>query len=723
MIETSEHIQIALDALNELWGESPELVLEGLTSTSVDEVHRWVARLLQQTTEMEYAFVGRLSGEDWDRVTTLAVCTSLGLQENFAYDLKGTPCENVVVQGACSHRSNVARQFPDDLLLAEMGVESYVGVPLSDAGGRPLGIIVLLHTAALSDQKLLRAEALLSMFQARVATVMVMQRAVKERDIVLAESIKQDEDVLEQLAKALAHSAHVKVAFVASPVDGDPRLMRTEALVVDGQVREAFEYNSTGTPCERIYAEKVVCLSDGVQDLFPEDKFLNEVGAEGYVAMAFYDSTGNPIGHVGLIHDRSLNDKLIDEPIFKVFATRMAAELGRRNAEHQRLMAERALQHMQRTESLGILAGGIAHDFNNLLQSISGNAELGQTELHNPSRVAEYLDEITRASDRAAALCRQMLAYAGRAALKTETMNLNELVREMAQLLKVSISKKVVLKFDLCDDELFVHVDASQMQQVVMNLIANAADAIGDRVGQITIRTGMDENPEILDSPQRESESRVRYSYLTVQDTGCGMTEEDKARIFEPFFSTKHTGHGLGLAALQGIIRAHSGDVRVESTPGEGSIFKIFLPVTEKTAAQIETKENLGETRRNALILVADDEPGVLRVACAALKQGGFDVVTAVDGDDAVRVFNEHRGQIGGALLDQSMPKMSGEEVLGELRKLEPGLPVLLCSGYEENETLTRVSSLALVDTIQKPYAIADLLYKVHEMLESADEK
>jgi two-component system cell cycle sensor histidine kinase/response regulator CckA len=372
----------------------------------------------------------------------------------------------------------------------------------------------------------------------------------------------------------------------------------------------------------------------------------------------------------------------------------------RKQAEEERLVLERQLQQSQKLESLGVLAGGIAHDFNNILTGVLGNAELALAELSPSAPGRENLLEITQASHRAAALCRQMLAYSGRGQFAREPIDLNALVEDMLGLLKSAISKKALLNLNLEKDLPLLEGDSSQLGQVIMNLVINASEAIGDKDGVITISTGVREcSREYF----RESYAHLDlpsgpYLTLEVSDTGCGMDQETKERLFEPFFTTKFTGRGLGLAAVLGIVRGHKGALKVYSEAGKGTTFKIRFPAGEagEGALARERAAEVSDWHGAGTVLLVDDEETIRTLGARMLSRLGFVVLTAGDGREALALYAQHRGEIVLVLLDLTMPHMDGEETLHGLRALDPEVRVIMSSGYSEQDIRNPIRSLTL---------------------------
>ena len=374
---------------------------------------------------------------------------------------------------------------------------------------------------------------------------------------------------------------------------------------------------------------------------------------------------------------------------------------------------ERQLQQAQKMESLGVLAGGIAHDFNNLLTVVLGHAELALNEISPMSPVGESLTEITTAARRAADLSLQMLAYTGKAVFAVERVGLPELVEEMAHLLKTATPKKATLKLNLERGLPPIQADPSQIRQIVMNLIINASEAIGDRSGVITVSVGA---TRIDEASLRKTELRDDlppglYIHLEVADTGIGMDEKTRSLIFDPFFSTKFTGRGLGLAAVLGIVRAHKGTIKVYSEPGKGTTFTILFPALtdgEKANRPPESTP-LADWRGQGTILLVDDEESLMALGTRMLEHLGFTVLTASDGLKAVELYRERGKEIDLVLMDLTMPHMDGVEAFCELRRLNPEVPVVLASGYAVDDVSSRFEDKIPSGIIQKPYTFAKL--------------
>ena len=359
---------------------------------------------------------------------------------------------------------------------------------------------------------------------------------------------------------------------------------------------------------------------------------------------------------------------------------------------------EERLRHTQRLESLGILAGGLAHDFNNLLLVIMGNANLASQllPLHHPGR--KPLEEIELASNKAANLTRQMLAYSGKGHVVTERLQIYTVIHDIERLIRSVIAKNVDLRLDLAAGLPEIEADAGQMQQVLMNLVINAAESIPEgRQGKVSVR----------------AYARQGSVVIEVEDDGVGMDETTRARIFEPFFTTKFLGRGLGLAAVLGIIHAHQGSLQVESTPGKGSRFQVMLAaIPEAASARIPQPEAEVDLHGEGLVVVVDDEEPVRCLAGRILEMCGYTVLLAEDGFQAVKLVKECAEAAALVLLDLSMPGMSAQQTIEQLHFFRPDLPILLTSGYDESGMLAKFNS-RFFGFIHKPYTPAQLSEKV----------
>lgn len=390
----------------------------------------------------------------------------------------------------------------------------------------------------------------------------------------------------------------------------------------------------------------------------------------------------------------------------------------RKHTERENQALERQIHHAQKLESLGVLAGGIAHDFNNLLMSILGNANLALYLLPPDSRARDNLIDISETARKASELSNQMLVYAGKGRFKKETIHVGELLEAMAQLLKVSISKKATFELNLSAELPSFEGSPTQINQVIMNLITNASEALGEKSGTIQLSTGvqtcdrayLDKTNEVHRAGLKEELTEGDYVYLEVSDNGIGMDEVTLQKIFDPFFTTKFTGRGLGMSAVLGILYAHKGTLKIRSSPGQGTTFRVLFPANKQLDANPvnETLNQSNETLKGTLLFVDDDEK-ICKVNRQMLQILGFNVLIANDGLEALNLYKKHANDIECVILDLTMPKLDGKSTFKEIRAINPEARVLLCSGFNDEDTFQYFEDKNLNGFIQKPYNMDEL--------------
>ena len=377
-------------------------------------------------------------------------------------------------------------------------------------------------------------------------------------------------------------------------------------------------------------------------------------------------------------------------------------------SEHKEV--QRLLLQSQKMESLGLLAGGIAHDFNNLLGVMIGNADILLADMEDASQQHKCLADIIGAGKQAAKLCAEMLTYCGKGSSKRTPLDLSAIVRHNTDLLKSSISRKVTITYAMEDGLPLIMGDEVQIMQIVMNLVMNASEAIGDQTGSITLRTRLVRGALDSTSTKGVDNTAASHVLLQVSDTGHGMDDEMLARIFEPFFTTKFTGRGLGLSAIHGIVKSHNGELKVHSVVGKGTTFDIYLPVTDQQDAASSNVLEMEENPTPGVALLVDDEETVRKLVKRMLRRLGFDDVEAVNGADALEKLKQNIDKISVVLLDITMPVMGGDEAYVKIRALCPALPVVVMSGYSELDMGGKLPTEdRYLGVLQKPFTAKDL--------------
>lgn len=420
----------------------------------------------------------------------------------------------------------------------------------------------------------------------------------------------------------------------------------------------------------------------------------------------------------------------VEQTIFPLFSKSNGQAAGYAAIQQdvtERNRIQKQDEHAQRLESLGVLAGGIAHDFNNLLTAIMGNAGLAKNNLENTDACRKKLDNILHASDSAANLCKQMLAYSGKGHFIIHPMNLSEVIRKILQLLETSVSKKAKLKLDLQDDLPLIEADEGQMQQVVMNLVINATEAMGENAGEINIITETVHLTEksLLSLVNGESIAKGNYVVIHIRDNGCGMDADTQKKIFDPFFTTKFTGRGLGMSAILGIVRGHHAALQMQSSVGQGTQFSIYFPAVN--ASRVSVKESVPDSMMdlNTLptVLVVDDEPDIRELAMHILDAMEIHSIQAESGEQGLVLLREHLHEIDVVLLDMTMPNMDGQQFYVKMQAFASHIPVIISSGYAESDIRQRFeegqslnSDLAL-GFLQKPYHAEELKMSIQGVL------
>ena len=383
--------------------------------------------------------------------------------------------------------------------------------------------------------------------------------------------------------------------------------------------------------------------------------------------------------------------------------------------EHRRLQEQ--LFQSQKMDSLSVLAGGIAHDFNNILTGIVGSAELAKMSLEQGHPAHADLDNIVQATQRAAALTKELLTYAGSGKSKAEVINLNHMVTSVLVILRSQMPKSIIVRKALIPDVPNVEVDPVQVQQVMMNLCLNASEAMREQGGVLTITTDKLD----LDDATRLAmlvppPSAGEYAAFEVRDTGCGMDTDTLAHVFEPFFSRRPDGRGLGLAVVLGIVKSHNGGLDVVSEPGQGTSFRVYLPASRKVASTPFVAQGAVPPGSQTVLFV-DDEEMLRSLFQRALEHLGYRVLLAADGIEAVRKYREHADDIDLVVLDLSMPRQGGEDAFQEMRKIKPSVRVLLCCGYGEAMANAKIAPDNLVGFLPKPFALETLAQTIHSAL------
>ena len=566
---------------------------------------------------------------------------------------------------------------PDSEYMAASGIKSLVAVPFTHPDGRMgfIGFSSAYSEVAWPDDIIAHLKLVGEMFVNALARKSASLALEKERLLVTAFSENTPDHIYFK-------DLDSRFIWINKSLARTFRLSSPDEAVGKSD-RDFF----TAEHAEAALADEQEVIRTGKPITPKEERETWPDGSETWVStvkMPLRNATGEIVGTFGISRD---------------VTARMRDENTRRKIEEK-------MQHTQKLESLGVLSGGIAHDFNNLLMGILGNTGLALMDLPPESRAHSIVQQIETAALRAAELTKQMLAYSGTSKVVIRPLNLTTLVKEMAHLLEVSISKKIEITYDFDENVPLIDADATQLRQVVMNLITNASDAIGKGGGEITVRTGVVDCDREYLTTCYVSEELVEGTcvFTEVGDTGCGMSAETVEKIFDPFFTTKVKGRGLGLAAVLGIVRGHKGALRVYSEPDKGTSFKVLFPCSKAKADAVAAQPEVVELHGSGIILVVDDEPIVRTVTTGMLEKFGYSVETAGDGTMALKKFKKIAKDAAAVLLDVTMPEMSTDAILVGLRQIRQDIPVILISGYSEESALVDIRPRDYNGFLQKPY-------------------
>ena len=633
---------------------------------------------LVKTLGVDYAFVGKLIGNDNNRVRTVAVCIRGEISENFEYDLADTPCQNIIESSPCYYQSDIQQLFPKDKMLTDMGAESYIGAPLFDFNDHVMGLMAILHTKSLTNINIVKS--VFQIFATRAAAEMERTQ-IEEKHSLLSAAVEQSTECV-VITDIDGIIVYVNPAFerntgysAAQAIGKKPNILKSEKHSSEYYSKLWFALKSRGSWSGILINKR----KDGT--LFEEETNISTVS----------DSKGRPAYYVAVKRDVT-NERRLEEQ----------------------------LRHAQKMEAIGELTGGIAHDFNNFLTAILGFSSLLQMKLENDkdAQSNSYLQNIISAADKAANMTNSLLSFSRKRIINIRPALLNDIISGIEKLLQRVITENVELKTALTDKGTIIMADTGQIEQVLLNLVANARDAMS-KGGTVFIKTEIMHLDEAFVGTYGYGKSGA-YVLLSVSDTGIGMDETTKERIFEPFFTTKEAGKGtgLGLSIVYGIIRQHNGYIEVNSESGKGTTFNIYLPIIESTIEPYEAITKAAPKGGTETILLAEDELEVRRLVKNVLEEFGYKVREAVDGADAVDRFMENKDKINLIMLDVIMPKKNGREAYNKIKNIKSDVKTIFISGYTE-DIIKREDIFEMgLNFISKPVSPSDLLKKIREVID-----
>ncbi|HKO93456.1 MAG TPA: PAS domain S-box protein [Polyangiaceae bacterium] len=664
-------------------------IVEG-TSAVGTEFFGALVRGVAHSLGVRHAFIGELLGDPPDRVHTLALWSDGQQGSKMEFLLQGTPYESTTAR--CCYPSGVQELFPRDALLANLHVQSCLGVPLASASGEPLGWLVALHDQPLEHSEF--AQSILTIFAGRAAAELERLRS----DAALRHSE-------ESLRATIDTTPHVAIQWY----DGRGRVLlwnRASEQMFGWKAQDAIGKTLDQlihTPDEtRAFLELIAEIGRTKQPFGPiESHFRRSDGSEGDCLSTMF-SIPDAGGHPRFV--------CMDVDISE-----------RRRAEQQKAQLEAQLRHTQQLEALGTLAGGIAHDFNNVLAAIFAYGELAQLDADQPQQARSHLVELQKAADRARDLVQQILTFSRRQVQDRCPARLQNVVQEAIKFLRSTLPATIEIETYIDWQAPLVLAASIQLHQVILNLCTNAAHAMQGAAG------GQGKLGVRVETLTCELASEVpgltagRYVRLTVSDTGHGMNAETRQRIFEPFFTTKAPGEGtgLGLAVVHGIVRDHEGVVRVESELGRGTKFQIYLPAHDWVEAGVDEGLSVHSPGKGERILFVDDETALCDGWRSVLERIGYLVTTFTNPLLALEAFRRSPRDFDLVITDLTMPHMTGTELGRRILELRPTLPILLVSGSTGSLTGEEVRALGLRDLLTKPVTPSALAVALRRTLDA----
>jgi len=646
-----------------------------------------LAMHLAKIFNVEYVIIGLLDEHKENSVATIALCVDGEIADNFIYDLKGTPCCHVVGgtgNSIRSYPSGIQQLFPDDHMLVDMGAESYVGVPLVDATGKHIGLIVVIGKKPM--EKIKQVESILQIFAVR--TVAEIERL-------------KTEETLEKSSKEWSFAMDFFDDAIYL-IDLDDKLVRANRTF----------YQMTGLTPELAVGHDIVTIihPKGEEIPCPVCKARNERRDEVIIMEA--DHPDNPAGRPIQITVQIIRDNE-GSPLSVLMGIRDLSNI--RAAEEENAKLQHQLHQSQKMDALGKLTGGIAHDYNNMLGVIMGYADLLEGALDKQPKLAKYAYEIYHAGERGTKLTNKLLAFSRQKMSEANCINLNSLLQSQQHMLEKTLTVRIELVLNLADDLWATWINDSEMEDIILNMSINAMHAI-DGNGQLTIRTS-NEQLNQLDA-QSLGITSGDYVLLSITDTGCGMDEATKEKIFEPFFSTKgEQGTGLGLSQVYGFVHSSGGAIKVYSEPGQGTRFALYFPRhNESDYKEQSIKENNAiDIRGTETILLVDDESALLSLNCEILAQQGFNVISADSAKKALEILEHETVDL--LLSDIIMPEIDGYQLAAMVKEKYPSIKIQLVSGFTDDRNMDMVDKSFQQNILFKPFSSQSLLQRIHELL------
>lgn len=701
--------------------------LDGLaTMFGQDFLDQFVSRA-GQALNAEMVTIGAFKMLNSERIQVFANSFEDNGRAVFEYETQVAPCHDVVMTGSPQViGSDVQELYPNDEFFIIHDFHSYVGFPLKNEAGETIGLVQASWKRPIKKERCDQALELFRLYCNRISHELAAQTTFSlMRSLIMDTRSLDSTTVFRSLAEHLQAALSVKTAFIAECSDDNPGHFRILAYCLGGQCYPEVEGKTMSydeTPCGLLLDRKSAMIQTGLRQLFPHQASFQELGLESYMGVALHDRQGKLVGHIAFQNDRGMSPRLTETDIVELLANRVEIEMQRYVADKSRREAEAALLVKQKNESLGLLAGSISHDFNNLLGSMVGQAELALEVADADNPVLPHLEVISSCLSSSSELVSHLLNYAkGTPNRQHEVVDLNEVVKDVIRLLPIEKSHRE-FALDLSELPATIKGDRGQLSQMIMNLLFNAVDAMAGYDGQISVHTHKGSlSAEDLQYFTLGSEGLGENCILLeISDCGQGMSSETATKVFDPYFTTKANGKGLGMAAVVGIAKRHSAAISMETEEGQGTHFFIAFPATDEEIAPVGSPdtptESAAKTGVQSRILVVDDEPVFRKTVEALLRADGY-FILAVDGYSAALQAMQDAGPFDCALIDVTMPEENGWKTLMDLREQQPDLSCIMMSGFSISPKDAGHPELEGIPLLDKPFRRSTLMTALAEAL------
>lgn len=580
-------------------------------------------------------------------------------------------------------------------------------VPVLGSFGQAVGALGVLSSKPLSNLPEIKR----TLRQHAPAAASTIEQSIIDGELQQLIAPHDEHDLearLGPILTSITRIAQTPVAFVSQIVEGKELTARALLFLNRGEFTGPFEYSIEGGPCADVYSNSICFQARDVIELYPEFELLKQLKAVGYLGLPIEDAHGRTLGHVGIISDKPLPEDIFDLSRMRIFASLLGSEVGRAKADENRFKGVVEEQQAQRIESLGLLAGGVAHDFNNLLAAITTNAELALTAPGVSSEITGYLDAIKRSSSSASELSSELLAYTGRGEHCVEDLDLSSLLHELEPVFTSGPDPATLLRLNLKKGLPSIRVNRTQIGQLAMNIVLNGIESVDSKGGGlVNVSTMFITSTETRLKPNVGKAPPGHYVILEVADTGTGIEESLIPRVFDPFRSSKRHGRGLGLSIVHGIVKKHGAALFLESMEDSGTRIRVWFPCNKMQAEALASKKKASGDMQT--ILIVEDQELVMESTRRLCQQLGYFVLAAIDGAQAIEIFEHRADEIDLVLLDIKLPDIDGRAVLRAIRASSPDVPVLLTSGQLRETAMENITSADRVGFLRKPFRSVNL--------------